>query len=105
MFQIVIKKIIQGLKDLTERMEYAYNESFTDMDLVREANNAIQAMRNKNKKDFIETMATLTTQKILKEEGWLMPRHMARAKGEQMFTEALIQGDVDKYTYKLIEKE
>lgn len=105
MFQIAIKKIITNLKNLTERLEYAYNETFTDMDLAREANYAINSMRQKNKTDFVKYMASLTTQKILKEEGWLIPPELAILKGEEMFKEAMRKGDIDKYTYKLIEKE
>ena len=105
MFQIAIKKIILSLKSLTERLEYAYNEAFTDMDLAREANSAIDDMRERNKAEFVKAMAVLTTQKVLKDEGWLMPPELARLKGEEMFKEAMRKGDIDKYTYKLIEKE
>lgn len=105
MFQIAIKNLIKTMKTLTERMEIAYNETFNDLDLTREASKAIANMRKKNKSEFVNAMATLTTQKILKEEGWLMPRPMAVAKGEKMFKEAMEKGDIDTYTYKLIEKE
>lgn len=105
MFQIAIKNFIKSLKSFTNALETAYNETYVDMDLAREAMFAINNMRKKNKDKFVDEMAILLTQKTLKMEGWLMPPHMAKQKGEEMFNDAMKGGDIDTYTYRLIEKK
>jgi hypothetical protein len=101
MFEAFVEIVIRFLKFITKELETAYFETFGDKasrcgeDLGCEFNQEVIKRQNINKEIYIRKAAISIGQKILKEEGFLMPPRQALAIGEAMFYVALSEGKID----------
>ena len=95
MFERLVLYIIQALEFIAKEAKRAYNETFTDKELMKECYAEIEKRLEANKELFVRQAAGFIGRKILNEQGYILPPKQALKMGEAMFDGAKSIGIID----------
>jgi hypothetical protein len=95
MFQRLIRNYIDFWKKHVDELERAYEETYAETS--KEFNKTLKEIREKNKREFIETSGDWLMSKMKEETGLNIPKAIRNKFGEKMFEIAEQRGDLDEF--------
>lgn len=95
MFKKAIRNYIDFLKKHVDDLERAYEETYAETS--KEFNKALEKIREKNKREFIETSGDWLMNKLKEGTGLSVPKSIRNKFGEKMFEIAEKRGDLDEF--------
>lgn len=96
MFKNIIFKTIQGIKNLYERLDNAYQQTYTDKTVSEAVNSEIDKRKKNNRDITLEKIAMALRHQYFEDTKDFMPYDVSKELAKEFYAVAKIKGDVDE---------